>query len=308
MKYLGVYNICERKHKNYEWYESCIDNLLRVKSDQYDYDIAVSGCMVSAETQEKLLARYKDKVFLYFTDENFTVNVTFNHAVNKIVEEKGRYDGYIYFDSGINIHDNINYLDEIHSRFVTGEFGMVTVQTDTDTGFHFVGRSNSHFRDEDYIIPVGKAVNLHVTCFNDKLLQYYGKVIPDIFLAYCTESVFSFLNAALHLKWVIVKDLIVAHKAVDGGSSGFCHYGKKSCPWNNVFGDLDMNDIINDPEAKRLGLGYEEIGNVMIHDENAFTSEGFAKYDELKVYIKEKLYLSKQMLDYDKIEFKFYSK
>jgi len=306
MKYLVVFNTCELKGPNFKWYESCLDNLLKVKSDQYEYDIAVSGCMITPDTQEKLLKKYKNKIIFNFIECKLTVNVTFNHTINKIVEQRGRYDGYVYFDSGVNINDNLHYLDEIHSRFATKKYGMVTLQTDTDTGFYFLGLYG-YFYDHDYIVPVGKACNLHVTCFSDKLLQYYNKLIPDIFLAYCTESVFSFLNAALNLRWIIVKDLILEHKkSIDGASAGFDHVGKKE-HWNNLYGGLDMLDIIKDPEARRLGLGYEEINHIMMHDVEAFTHYGHAKNNGLKDYIKEKLFLKDRMLNYNHIPFKFYN-
>jgi hypothetical protein len=306
MKYLVVFNICELKGPNYAWYETCLDNLLKVRSDQYEYEVSVSGCMVSHETKASLLARYKDKIIFNFIDSRLTVNVTFNHTVNKIVEQRGHYDGYVYIDSGVNIDTNLHYLDEIHERYKTEKYGMVQLQTDTDTGFHCFGL-HGYFYEHDFIVPVGKACNLHVTCFNDKLLKYYGRLIPDIFVAYCTESVFSFLNAALNLRWIIVKDLILEHKkSVDGASAGFDHIGKKE-PWNNLYGGLDMLDIIRDPTAHRLGLGYEEINQIMMHNGHAFTAYGHAKHAGLKDYIKDKLFLHDNMLNYKHIPFQFYN-
>ena len=63
--------------------------------------------------------KYKNKAFFNFIDCRLPVNITFNHTVNKIVEKIGRYDGYVYFDSGVNIGEDKHYLKEIDDRFST---------------------------------------------------------------------------------------------------------------------------------------------------------------------------------------------
>ena len=189
-KYLVVFNTCEINVPNLEWYIECIDNLL--DTDYDNFDLAISGCMLTDNTKKVLLEKYKNKAFFNFIDCRLPVNITFNHTVNKIVEKVGRYDGYVYFDSGVNIGEDKHYLKEIDDRFSTGKYEMVSMQTDTDTGFWIFGL-HGYFYDHDYVVPVGKACNLHVTCFGDKLLKQYNKILPDIFLAYCTESVFSFI-------------------------------------------------------------------------------------------------------------------
>ena len=302
-KYLVVYNICEINHRNCEWYIKCIDSLLA--STYKEFDFAISGCLISPETKKDLQKKYSSRAFLNFIDSRLPVNITFNHTVNKIVEMVGRYDGYVYVDSGIDVAPYPNYLNEIDARFSTGKYELVWCQTDTDTGFHHLG-VYGYFYDHDFIVPVGKACNLHVACFGDTWLRQYKKIIPDIFLAYCTESVFSFLTAALKSRWVIIKDMILPHaKSTDGASAGFDHIGNRRHLWNNLYGGLDMLDIINDPVARRLGLGYEECSGIMMHDPACFCPKGFAKHAELKNYIRDKLFLSDDVLNYSHIPYQF---
>ena len=62
-----------------------------------------------------------------------------------------------------------------------------------------------------------------------------------------------------------------------------------------------MREIVEDPEAKEVGLGYEEVGNILMHNPNLYTEEGHSKNDNLKGYIKKKLFLSRNQLDYNHI-------
>ena len=303
-RYAIIYNICEIKRTNLDWYIKCLDNLL--KTDYDFFDIIVSGCKVSQPTKDALLERYGDRIMFNFIDIRLTVNVTFNFTVLKVRELKGEYDGYVYIDSGVDIDQNYHFLKELDVRYQTGNYEMVMCQTDTDTGYHHFGL-HGYFYDHDFVVPVGKACNSHVILYGKKLLDTYGKLIPDIFLAYCTESVFSFLVAAISSRWLIVKDMILTHeRSLDGASSGYDHTGERKAPWNNLYGGMDMLSIINDPKAREVGLGYEECGNIMMHDGNLFTPKGFAKNPELKTYIKNKLFLQEDQLNYSHIPFEFY--
>lgn len=299
-KYALIYNICEIQRRNLDWYITCLDNLL--KTNYGNFDVVVSGCLVTPETKQALINKYRGRVIFNFIDTKATVNVTFNHTVQQIAKLKGDYDGYVYIDSGVNIENNYHFLEEMHTRYETGEYEMVMCQTDTDTGFHWFGL-HGYFYDHDFVVPVGKACNAHVILYGRKMFEYYNKLIPDIFLAYCTESVYSFLVAALNSRWLIIKDLILTHaKSVDGASAGYDHEGTKKQPWNNLYGGMDMLSIINDPRAREVGLGYEECNQIMMHDPNLYTPKGHAKHPGLKEYIKSKLFLQDNQLNYSHIQ------
>lgn len=302
--YLIVYNICEIGTRNSEWYIKCIDNLLKLNHKRYH--IAISGCRVSSETKKELYEKYKGKVSFCYTENFLSVNITFNITVMQCVKRFGAFSGYIYFDSGVNIEDNYNLLNEMEKRHVTEKYSMISVQTDTDHGHHWFNPdhvNNPYIKDKDYTMPVGKCCNLHVTLFTDELREIYGgKIIPDIFNAYCTESVFSFLNAGIKKQWVILKDIILTHiKEKDGASKSYDHTGPRKQHWNNLYGMADMCEITNDPKAREVGLGYEELNNVLMHDPDLYTDQGHAKNDELKTYIKNNLFLKNEQLRYNHI-------
>jgi hypothetical protein len=62
-----------------------------------------------------------------------------------------------------------------------------------------------------------------------------------------------------------------------------------------------MSKIVEDPEARKVGLGYEELGNVLMHDPELYTADGHAKNENLKEYIKNNLFLKPSQLDYSHI-------
>ena len=192
---------------------------------------------------------------------------------------------------------------------------MVTLQVDLDAGYQQIGYEYSSRSDapaqiegQDFIIPMGSAVNLHTQIFSHELYAAFDNIIwPDVFAAYCSESTYSFLNAAIHKKWIIMKDVVVHHRpSMEGASASFLHHSLKyGNPWNNLLHGRNALDFINDPAAIEAGLGYEECNNIMMHDEDAFDENGFAKYPEkLKAIIKKYWFLSKEEFDYDKIVYK----
>lgn len=303
-KILVVFNTCEIRHMNVWWYIECLQNLLR--QDYDNFQIVVSGCKITAATKAALHKTFGNKIWYNYIEDIHPVNVTFNHTVKVVTQKMGTFDGYIYVDSGMNTQDNISALSEINLRSSTRKFGMVTLQPSTDTGYEmWFGKPEVGFAftGEDFIVPIGKACPLHFQFFDHKLLEYYGRLIPDIFKTFCTESTFSFLNAALGLKWVFVKDMVISHnKASDGPCSfaGHQYYGEKET-WNNLLGGLDIKNLIMTPEGKQLGMGYEEAQNVFPHDPACYDENGFAKNPKLKEFIKKNLFVSPEVVDYETI-------
>jgi hypothetical protein len=307
---LVVYNICGiNKNENIQYYIRAIDSIL---FQDMDCDVVVSSCLSSRETKEVLQNVYGNRVSFLFVDEVLPVNVTFNLAVLESVKRNGKYDGYMYIDSGIHLEEHDNAISSLYEVFKSGPYGMVAARTNTDTGAElWFGCSDEElFARGPIAIPVGKAVNLHCQIFSDKLLSYYGRLIPDCFASYCTESVFSFLNAALDMKWVIVDKPVVYHLcAMDGGSAGFNPLRHKSSGGdltNHGFRVDSVHDIMKG--GHQYGLGYEECQQILMHDKDKYDENGFCTDPMLKDYIRDNLFLSTDKLDYNTINFTYIGK
>ena len=306
-KLLVVYNTCGFSGREHvDWYIDCINNLL--DQDFEDFKLVISSCGNRMPIIKKLISTFKNRVSYNFINDRITVNQSFNHAVRKCVEEYGEFEGYLYIDSGINVRDNKKVLSEAYELFKSDNYGMLTIQASNDNGFKQWIDVDEYVTEENFIVPIGRACNLHTQIFSNEVFKAFdNKIIPDIFIAYCTESIFSFLAATVKQKWVIMKDMVLEHlKSIDGATCGFDHTGPKGDNKNNLFAGLDIYEICKDPEAWESGFGYEEMQGVMHHDPKKYNKKGEVKDpNRLKEFIRTRMFLTKEQFDYDNIVHKF---
>jgi hypothetical protein len=304
-KLLVVYNTCGISGRdNTDYYIKAIRSIL--SQDFKDCRVVISSCMNSVPQREKLESAFGDTVSYCYIEDLVPVNISFNKAVRDSVKEFGKFDGYLYLDSGL-IFQKETDLTSLYDLYKSGPYAMASARTTTDTGMlaWFDVEDEEGF-ESDLVIPVGKALNLHAQIFSPDLLEAYDNLIPDIFASYCTESTFSFLCAAINKKWVVSKDIVLDHAwSMDGASSGFNPNGmiERYMPaWQHLFGGpRSMVEIIEDPEGISSGFGYEEINDVMHHDPSQFDEEGYCKNTRLKDFIKKNIFLSSEHFDYEEM-------
>ena len=188
--------------------------------------------------------------------------------------------------------------------------GIVSPEIDKDNGYFWWFDFNEEQniwdvfgREKDFEVPLGATANLHCKIFSNKIYKEYGNVLPDIFVSYCTESVFSFLTAAVKQKFIIANDVLYYHgenKGVHSGADGqTLAYG---AAWDRLFpgAPRSIAEIVNDPEAAASGFGYEEWvprflhkmdvpddKPYLIHDEKQYDEDGFSIDGRLKNFIKK---------------------
>lgn len=306
-KYLVVYNACEIRKNNMFLYLEGIEYLLNQVTTDFEYDIAVSGCLLHQSTKTALKKKFGDKIIYSMIDEVYTVNITFNKTIDEIVKLKGPYDGYVFVDSGV-LTKFPNALLEMHNRAVTDQYGIISFQTDTDMGVeHWFGLPRDHvWRGQDFIVPVGKCVHIHFNYYPHKFYEYYGKILPDIFKASCTESVFYYMIAPLKLKWVVIKDMVLTHYQSSDGATSLEKFEPPTKPyWNELMCDIDIRKALSDPRARETGFGYDEWAHIFDHNPNAYDSEGMPLDPKgLGDFVKETVFIPKPLFDYDKIQCK----
>ena len=310
-KLLVVFNTCGIKRENPDQYIRGIRSLL--DQDLDNFRVVVSSCLNSDSGRRYLIDNLGDSVSYNFIDETLPINVTFNHSCLKGREEFGDYEGYVYVDSGITLKTQSD-LSNLYNLFKRDDYGMVSGRTDSDSGYSLwfglgeglwdTSEDHKLFDGGDFVIPVGKTVNLHFQIFGKKLIDYYNFLMPDIYAGYCTESVFSFLCAALDTKFAVSKDVIVEHiHQMDIGSSGFDPLqwqrdGGKS--YEHPFLVDSIIDIAN--KGHEFGFGYEECEDILMHDPDKFDENGYAKDDRLKDFIRDTQFVGNMgLMDYDKV-------
>ena len=309
-KILVVYNTCGIKRDNPDWYIKCINSLLN--QDFQDYKVVLSSCLNRPECFKKIYETFGNKISYCYHAEPHTVNITFNKTVQECVNHFGEFESYLYVDSGCILGDSRNSLRDIYDSYKLNSYGILSIQTDTDTCFQDLGLNSDvpQIVNEDYILPLGKAINLHFFLFDGEIYKRYNKVLPDVFAAYCSESVLGFICASVNKNWAIMKDLqIKHHKSIDGATLCVPHHSPVyRNHWNNLLYGRNAINFINDPEAIESGLGYEECNNIMMHDSTKYDENGNPKDPENLIRMIDKyFFLSKEELDYDKIKTKFVS-
>jgi len=295
VKLAVVYNTCGISGKdNTDYYIEALKSILNQDLD--DFRVVLSACLNKDEHIDKLKKEFGSSIDYSIINEKHTVNITFNKTVQEFIKHRGGAEGYLYIDSGcIPVEKDI--FSTMFNHYKEKNYGMVCCHTSTDTGF---GLWFGYEPTSNFIVPVGKAINLHTQIFHKDIQNTYGRIIPDIFRSFCTESVFSFINASINKDWFMLMDKSVSHwHGMDGGSSGF----NEHCGWRDIFPPYDIHKIISDPEGTACGFGYEECQGIKHHNRDAYDENYRCKDPErLAKFIKENIFLSKDVLDYDNIK------
>ena len=318
-KILVVYNTCGINGDHTEQYIQSIQSFLNQNFE--GYKVALSSCLNSPECLEKLRNTFNSQIDYCIHTEAYTVNITFNKAVQECIKKYGEFEGYLYIDSGCSFDDQTDILAKLYKSFKNQEGienGIVYAQVDVDCGLHVLGEglqyssSNVQITGKDKVVPVGTGLNLHVSLFSNKIYKEYGNVVPDVFAAFCTESTFSFLTASLNLQWVVMADRLVRHiHSMDGPVASRDAYVSAqdkegniipNNSWNNLLCGRNALEFINDAEAIECGLGYEECGDVMMHNPNAYQNSLPVYPEKLRSCIQKYFFLTEQELDYSKIQ------
>lgn len=292
--------------ESYEFYQPAIDSLLAQDLD--DCRVIVSDCLGSTRNRNALLDRYGNNISYCFIDEKRPLPITFNKTVLESIKRLGNFEGFLYIDSGIILHKTDD-VRKLYQLFKSGPYGMVSSRTNHDSGYYqWFGLGNSPidesqswrlFKDGDFVVPLGKAVNLHCQIFSNSLVETYNKPYTDIFLKHCSESVFSFKCAAVNQKWVVSKDVIAEHRYLHGNASAIASDSTRPNYDDPYLIDSVIDVIV---KGKPYGLGYEECAGRQIHDPEKFDTDGFALDPQLAPYIRDNLFLSSNLLDYSSID------
>jgi hypothetical protein len=301
--FLVVYNTCGIKTDQTLQYLGCLQSILASKTD-FKYKLVMSSCLNKQECRDTVSEMFKDDVEIIAIDHPYTVNITYNISCQSMIDKYGPFKGYLYIDSGVDFLGNESALDKLFHLFIDNDYGIASAQVSFDHGLHNSKGGNFPIVNENYIMPLGGSVNGHADLFSHDIYERYGKVWPDVFRAYCTESTFSFVAASIGKKQVVLKDIVLTHKqAVDGGSLSVPHFSPTyNNNWNNLLFNRNAMDFMNDPEAIKCGLGYEECQGIMVHSPEAYDSDQRPLYlEELANCIEKYFYTTNDEVNYNQI-------
>ena len=299
-KCLVIFNVAGiRGLERIDKYLQHIGSLLGQKHDSFR--VVVSGCLSTSHCKRILKEKLGDRVSYNWITARVPVGTSFNHSVLQAVKEFGPAEGYVYVDSGVDCAwpGMLTRMDERRGDGHT----MVHVHVDEDTGFEWNG---IHMPPDggDLVVPVGRTCNLHMQMFSHELLQAYGKLMPDVFSSDRSESIFSFMCAAIRKKMLILGGPIIRHMAMlDGASSGFQRaQGNKNAPFK-----ITEQELTKRIEAGwHVGFGFEECSGICIHDPAKYDADGQLVSEDLRAglerFIRDRMFLQPAEFDYADID------
>jgi len=296
-KCIVVFNCCGlRGLERIDKYLQHIDSLLKQET-LGTFRVVISGCLSTTHAKRLLAEKLGDRVSYNWITTRVPVGTSFNHSVLEAVKEFGPAEGYVYVDSGVDCTFP-GMLERMDDRRQQG-FAMVHVHVDEDTGFEWLGVRMPE-DGSDYVVPVGRTCNLHMQMFSHELLQAYGKLMPDIFASDTSESIFTFMCAAIRRKMLILNGPVIRHQAMlDGASSGF---QRGQVPFKIT--KEDFNARID--SGYDWAFGYEECQGRLMHDPAKYTEDGWVVTEDLRTglekFIRTKMFLQPAEFDYDDIE------
>ncbi len=317
-KLLAVYNVCGLSGREQTpYYIDSIRSLLSQTAGEKwgsDYQIVISGCVTSDGTQAAFKSIFDDKVSYNWFEEALPLSVTFNATIDKCVDHFGRFEGYLYIDSGISFWDPTKRYDAIETfwnAFQRNNKGLIACMPSNDDGASWWGIN--YQPNQDFQFPVGKATNMHCQIFPESWRETYHRILPDIFASNCMESVFSCMASALHIPYVMTQDIHVLHAhSMDGASmSARTRVPGVHFPMSNTFqtsGDLFMTEKTMDErymEGHELGFGFEECTEYWRHDPSKFDN-GKAIDPKLKEFLARELFLKPSEFSYEAVRQAFH--
>lgn len=306
MKLLAVYNICGISgFQNFMYYEDAIESILAQRGfKEGDLKVVVSSCLSNDDTMRNLTRRFEGRVSFNWIGESLPLTVTFNHTVMETVKRFGEFDGYLYLDSGINFwdpgkrFDSLKLLWGVHTD--TPDIAITAALPSNDDGGSWWGIT--YPENDEYVYKIGETTNLHCQIYsNDFRNAYNGRLHCDIFANDTSESVTSYLTAAICKKFQMTTRLQVFHN---------CHLDGASIGWRGGDGirkrlfvtEKSMDDRY--AEGYHYGFGYEECnGNsAWLHDGSLYDDNGNVLAPRaLHDFLKRELFLTKEEFNYDNV-------
>ena len=240
-------------------------------------------------------------------NENNPVYVTFNLCI-KHFNKTGEYDYYIYCSEDCVMSSASDLVTIIRDSKYHPNTGHVSVLVDNDNT-----NSYHHYNAYDpnghpMIVALTESINMHFSVWTNFFMKKYDFKYVDIINAYATESIYTFLNAAIGTKWVHCRKVRLQHQR--------CHKQKGYLGYDTFRNFRDLESIFGPgvplglgfecwmdmiPEERKKAKPWDPLRFCHMPNRKAYSKEtGECKQPEkLYQYIKENLFVPKSVFDYD---------
>ncbi len=215
---------------------------------------------------------------------------TFNAAI-KFKNSSKHYDYYIYNSEDCVMSksdDLVNILKEFDNPRAAMVFPIADFDN-TNFYFHFDGYLDTPGQK----IPIGESLNMHFAVFSRYYMEKYDFKFVDVLTAFADESLLTFFCAAIDRDWLACRRVVVNHQKVVSKMKGYSGY--------HTYANFKSFDQLFKP-GYDVGLGFECCQGWFPFNPDCYDNDGRCKKPQaLYDYIKENLFLSKELVDYDEL-------
>lgn len=267
-------------------------------------DIVLSDVVSSDGVREEIrqYAKANSKPNKNFTiichNTNVPVYISFNLCI-KHFNTLNKYDYFIYSSEDC-VMTLENDLTNILSDFkYSPNVGQVTGLVNLDNTI-FYKHYDAHKKNaQPFKIQLSESINMHFSVWSYEFMSKYDFKYVDVLTAYATESLYTFLHAAVGTEWVHCRKVLLSHQR-SKKPKGYLGY--------EVFKQYRSIESIFKP-GMDVGLGFE-CWMASLRSEKrkhwypikkgVYSKRGVCKKpDRLHEYIKNNLFIPKDVFDYD---------
>ena len=288
-KVLAIYNTCQisSARDNTAYYLRAITSLLA-----QDAVVCIQGCMMRDDTKRAITELVDGRATLLWVNEPLPLSVTVNFAVMMMLLRHKDFTHYLFLDSGMDVTENRYHVEHLCAA-ASGPVAVAAAVPSSDYGdwWHV---KRPVLGGPPTNIPVGKTVNLHCQVYTAEFLDRYGRLLPDVFAADCSECVTPYFCAAIKRRFVVAPVFLHHEPDLDGGSSHLSLQARSrdtgwGCPL--FHSPKPLKQLAE--EGHKLGWGFEECQNTLKHDPKHYDSQGFTRDDELFHWLKANMFVAK---------------
>ena len=301
-----------------------IDNLNgwsnQILPDDYHLDIVISdessSDLFRQELEIDLKKRTTDnkRFFSIYHNNHNTVHITFNLAI-QYFKAMNNFTYFIFCSDDCMMINNKD-LSTLLSVFQhSTDIGQVTALVNRDNAAKWYPKYSGFEKDSlPVYVSLGEAVNIHLSIYSKFFMEKYDYKYIDVLTAWATESVGTFLHAAIGTRWAHCKSVQLKHpknvKPIQKGYSGYNTY-KNFRSIESIFEGgvqlglgfecwMNLPELHSTKENRKKMLKWDKYKFCHMFNKKVYSKTGECKNKEkLYNYIKENLFLPKNIFDYD---------
>jgi len=301
------------KQENYEVWKRVIDGFVMQRSKDLHIDIGIADNVSDQEGRDLLLKWQKEipDLYLDFIDVRYSMHICINH-LNLYLKDND-YDWIGHSNSDVIWENPDSMSTLLKDAELNKDCVVISPQVDIDMNACFPQFIEYDDRPPT-MLKVPEGINGHAYLHKREFYQAYDYKRPDVLWAHRAESFIGYCCAAIRKREYISHRVMLHHYRNGSYNMGmeredFDFYDKPMEAWGTK---EDFMKMVED--GYWIGFGFEEcyiladnpIEESRAHNSDVYDEDKYPLTDDLYKFLRKNLFLTKEQLDYDKLNAKIY--